>query len=127
MPRGRRAGERGEVMTEVVHHDDRAMWVHRAWLSLLLFVLSFGASFYVGEGLAAAYGHPTLEVDQPPWVGIAAGLPALAVFAAPLLLTWRLARRAGDAPGARAPVMTGAFLVMLFLAQGALSWIDVLG
>ena len=114
-------------MANVVHRDDPAVWVHRAWWSLLLFVLSFAASFYVGEGLSAAYGHPTLEANQPAWVGVAAGVPACAVFAAPLLLTWRLARRAEDAPGARAPVLAGAFLAMLFLAQGLLGWIDGLG
>ena len=114
-------------MATVVHHARPTGWVHRAWWSLLLFVPSFAASFLVGEAVAAACGHPTLEVDQPAWVGVVSGVPAFAVFAAPLLLTRWLAGRAGETPHARAPVLAAIFVVMFFLAQSLLGWIDGLG
>lgn len=99
-----------------------APWVRRAWLSLLLFVVSFVAAFVVGEGLASAYGYPSGEEDVPAWVAAAAGLPACAVFAAPTLVTWLLARRAarqGD-PSGRVPLLVAVGIALLFLAQNLL-------
>jgi hypothetical protein len=41
--------------------------VRRAWWSLLGFVPALGLAFAVGEGLAAALGHPPGDADAAPW------------------------------------------------------------
>ncbi|GAA1141148.1 hypothetical protein GCM10009606_20800 [Nocardioides aquiterrae] len=105
-------------MTHAAHHADSPDPVRRAWWSLLLFLVSFVAAFVVGEGLVTLYGYDSTDADVPGWVLLAAGLPACLVFAAPLLLTWRLARRAG--PAGRAPLLVGAVVVGVFLAQNLL-------
>ena len=104
------------------HSDEPAVWVRRAWWSLALYVVSFVAAFVVGEGLAGAYGYPSGEDTAPPWVALAAGLPATIVFAAPVLAAWLLARRAHGAPGARAPVLVAAGIALFFLLQNLLAW-----
>jgi hypothetical protein len=124
----------GIAMTHSIHwtHRDRqvdaATWVRRAWWSLLLFVVSFVAAVVVGEGLAAAYGYPSGDEDVPAWVLLGAGLPACAVFALPVLVTWLFARRAaraGDA-GGRGPLLVAAGIVGLFLAQNLLGLVATL-
>lgn len=106
-------------MTHATQHVDLAAPARRAWWSLLLFAVSFVAAFVVGEGLVTLYGYESTDTDLPWWVPLAAGLPACLVFAAPLLLTWRLARRAG--PAGRTPLLVGSLFVVLFLAQNLLA------
>ena len=102
-------------MTHAVQHADRPDPVRRAWWSLLLFLVSFVAAFVVGEGLVTLFGYDAADTDLPWWVPLAAGLPACLVFAAPLLLTWRLARRAG--PAGRTPLIVASVVVAGFLVQ----------
>lgn len=101
-------------MTHAAQHTSRPDPARRAWWSLLLFLVSFVAAFVVGEGLVTLYGYDSADTDLPWWVPLAAGLPACLVFAAPLLLTWWLARRAG--PAGRTPLLVGSLLVAGFLA-----------
>ena len=106
--------------------------VRRAWMSFLLFPLSFLAAFGVGEGLAALFGHPTGgNEDAPVWVMLAAGGPALLVFVVPALLAVVFAQRAereGNR-GGRLPMWIAVGLatafVLLNVVQGVL--IVVLG
>ena len=105
-------------MTHTAQHVDPSVPARRAWWSLLLFVVSFVAAFVVGEGLVSLYGYESTDPDLPWWVPLAAGLPACLVFAAPLLLTWRLARRAG--PAGRTPLLVGSLFDLMFLGQNLL-------
>ena len=102
-------------MTHPAQHAHPSAPARRAWWSLLLFGVSFVAAFVVGEGLVVWYGYESTDPDLPWWVMLAVGLPACLVFAAPLLLTWRLARRAG--PAGRTPLLVGSLFVAMFLAQ----------
>ena len=115
-------------MQHPVHADLPAAWVRRAWWSLALFLPSFVAAFVVGEGLATAFGYPAGAEDVPAWVALVAGLSACAVFAAPVLVAWALARRAHGAPGARTPVVVAGAVAGFFLAQnllaGLVTWIS---
>lgn len=108
-------------MVRTARQADPAVQATRAWWSLLLFVVSFVAAMVVGEGLVTLYGYDSADTDLPWWVLLAAGLPACLVFAAPLALTWRFARRAG--PAGRTPLLVGSLVVALFLAQNLLGLI----
>lgn len=106
--------------------------VRHAWWSLMLFPFSLLGAFGVGEGLASQFGYPTGgSGDVPLWVMVAAGGPALLVFAVPVLLAWTFARRAERAGnrGGRVPmwiaVGLAAVFVLLNVVQGLL--IVVLG
>jgi hypothetical protein len=99
--------------------------VRWAWWSLLGFVVTFFLAFGVGEGLASLLGHPP-GGDQPAelWVMVAAGLPALLVFALPAVPAVLLGLRAvrlgdprGRYPAAVALVVAGGF-VLLNLVSG---------
>lgn len=94
--------------------------LRRAWWSLLGFVVTFALAFVVGEGLASALGHPS-GGDQPAelWVMVVAGVPALVVFALPVVpavLYGRRAVRLGDPrgryPAAIALAVAGAFTLL---------------
>jgi len=83
--------------------------LRRAWWSLALFPVSFLAAFMIGEGLFSwlddDLGDPAI------WVIVVAGVPALAVFALPALLTYRLGRRAirlGRADGMTPAIIAGS-------------------
>ena len=91
----------------------------RTWWSLLLFPVSFVAAFGVGEGLASALGHPTGSGDVPVWVMVAAGGPALVVFAVPAVLAVLFGRRAlrRGATGAKVPMLLAVVVAALFVAQ----------
>jgi hypothetical protein len=106
-------------------HRDR----HRAWLSLLLYPPAFLAAFGIGEGLAAALGHPVGGDTTPPvWVVLVSTLPALAVFCVPgalAVLFGRRALRAGDG-AARAPMTIGVVVAVLFLGLNLVSGIVTL-
>jgi hypothetical protein len=93
----------------------------RAWLSLLLFPVAFVASFVVGEGLFSLLA-PDAE-DSPLWSVVAAGVPAMVVFAVPAVLAYgwghraiRLGRRDGSSPA-----LVGIVIVLAFAGVNALS------
>lgn len=105
--------------------SDAVAEVRRAWWSLLGFVPALGLAFAVGEGLAAALGHPSGGADEAPWwVMVVAGVPALVVFALPAVAAVHFARRAdrlGDQRGrlpAAVAVAVGAAFVLLNLVSG---------
>lgn len=113
------------MTTTRVRLDPAATSLHRAWWSLLGFVVSFPLAFAVGEGLASALGHPP-GGDQPAelWVMVAAGVPALVVFALPAVATVLYGRRAlrlgeprGRYPAVLAIVVASGF-VLLNLVSG---------
>jgi hypothetical protein len=101
----------------------------RAWWVLLLYPVSFVAAFLVGEGLASALGYEGGTSATPPWyVPLVAGVPALALFAAPgvaAVLYGRRAYRAG-APGAVAPMVVGIVVGGGFIAVNLLSLVAML-
>lgn len=90
--------------------------VRRAWWSLAAFVPSFVAAFVTGEGLLAVTGHGD-DPTVPAGVALAAGLPAILVFALPTLLVWFLGRRAIDRghPEGRTPVVVAVSLAGVFV------------
>lgn len=64
-------------------------------MSLILFVPSFLGAFGVGEGLITLLGYDVGGAVRPPvGVGLLATVPALLVFAVPVLPCWYFARRA---------------------------------
>lgn len=96
--------------------------VRRAWWACVLFVPSLVAAFLTGEGLVAASGHGS-DQEVPVGIALAAGLPAIAVFALPVLAVWHFGRQAerhgnleGRTPIVVAIVLAGGFLA-LNLAQ----------
>ncbi|MFC4785143.1 hypothetical protein ACT8ZV_11735 [Nocardioides sp. MAHUQ-72] len=98
---------------------------HRAWWSLLLFVVSGVAAIAVGEGLASAYGYDSFEQEKAPtWLALAVGYPALLVFAIPALVTTHYARRAvrEGVPMGRVPMVLAWVGVGVFALQNALAW-----
>jgi hypothetical protein len=99
---------------------------HLAWWSLLLFLVSGAAAFAVGEGLANAYGYDGVQDDRAPnWLVLAAGYPALLVFAIPALVTTHLAgkaRRAGVS-AAVVPMIVAWGIAVVFALQGALAYL----
>ena len=104
----------------------RARRDHRwAWWSLLLFVPSLAAAIAVQQGLVHAYGWADVARDDAPgWVALAAGYPALVVFALPALVTTHfggLATRQGIR-GAVVPVCVAWALPLVYLVQLLLSW-----
>ena len=100
--------------------------LHQAWWSLLLFPLSFVMAFVVGEGIPAWIGYPEPSLDSTPWwVVTMAVVPALLVFAAPLLVTSHFTRKAvaeGEREG-RLPLIIAAVAVSGFVAMNLLSGI----
>jgi hypothetical protein len=100
--------------------------LRRAWLSLLLYPLSFVAAFAVGEGLAALMGYPSGGSESPPWfVPLLAGVPALIVFALPGLLSLTFGRRAarGGAESAMLPALIGVFVALAFVGLNLLAFL----
>lgn len=100
--------------------------VRRAWLSLLLYPLSFAAAFAVGEGLASLMGYPSGGSESPPWfVPLLAGVPALVVFAIPGLLSLKFGRRAARAGGrsAMVPAVLGILVALGFVGLNLLAFL----
>ncbi|GAB3255552.1 hypothetical protein [Nocardioides dilutus] len=88
-----------------------------AYLSLLLFVVSFVAAFVVGEGLLSLVAE---DPENPVWWEVlAAAVPALVVFALPVLVVWAFARRAVrlGRPDARSAVLVAVLVALAFLAS----------
>lgn len=101
--------------------------VQRAWWALALFVPSTLAAFVTGEALLAALGHGDGE-SVPAGVALAAGLPAMVVFALPVLLVRRLGRRAQAQahPEGGTPVLVAATIVAVFVAANVLQLLTAL-
>lgn len=97
----------------------------RAWFSLLLYPLSFAAAFAVGEGLVSLYGYPTSGPQSTPlWAVLAAGGPAMLVFAVPAVVAWVFAARAGheDVHRVRLPAYVATALAVAFVLMNLLSF-----
>jgi hypothetical protein len=97
--------------------------LHQAWWSLLLFPVSFVVAFVVGEGIPAWLGYSQPSLDSTPWwVVTVAVVPALLLFAAPLLVTAHFSGKAvaGGEPGGRLPVIVAAAVVGGFVALNLL-------
>jgi hypothetical protein len=89
-----------------------------AWLSLLLYPLSFGAAFLIGEGLATWLFDWPNGANPAPWKIVAAGVPAVIVFALPVVPAWYFGMRAhrngshsGRVAGWVAVAIAAAFVV----------------
>lgn len=98
--------------------------LHLAWWSLLLFPVSFVGAFVLGEGIPAWLGYENPSLDTTPWWVVALALvSALAVFAAPFLVTAHFSRRAAaeGEPSGRLPLVVAAVTVGAFLALNLLS------
>jgi hypothetical protein len=93
----------------------------RAFLSLLLFVVSFVASFLVGEGLLSWLA--TDPADPAGWQVLASGVPALLVFALPVLVVRGFAGRAVrlGRPDARSAVLVAVLVALAFAGVNLLS------
>jgi hypothetical protein len=98
--------------------------LRRAWLSLLLFPVSFLAAVGIGEGLVSLMGYPSGGPESAPWfVAVLAATPALVVFAVPGLLALAYGRRAARA-GARSalvPAVLGTVVALGFVALNVLA------
>ena len=97
--------------------------LRQAWWSLLLFPVSFVLAFVVGEGIPAWLGYAEPSLDSTPWWVIAvAVVPAVVVFAAPLLVTAHFSREAvaEREPGGRLPLVVAAMAVGGFVALNLL-------
>lgn len=122
-PAHRRASRRVGLRTTT----PRGVRLYRlAWLSLLLFPLSFVAAFLVGEGLAGLLGVTEYPVAPPPvWAALAVGVPAILVFSVPAafaaLLAWR-AQRWGT-PWPWTPAIVAGVVVVGFCGQNLLSYV----
>lgn len=109
-----------QVGSEVAHD------LRFAWLSLLLYPLSFAAAFLVGEGLAALMGYPTGGAESPPWfVPLLAGAPALVIFVLPGLLSLKFGRRAAraGAESAMVPAILGIVVGLGFVGLNLLAFL----
>jgi hypothetical protein len=98
---------------------------HLAWWSLLLFLASGAAAIAVGEGLASAYGYSSYEQDEAPgWLALAAGYPALLVFAIPALVTTHFAARARrrGVGAALIPLVVAWGIPVVFAGQNVLAY-----
>ncbi len=96
----------------------------RAWLSLLLFPVSFVAAFGVGEWLASAFGYPSGSTESAPvWMMLGAGGPALLVFALPAALAWLFVLRAGheDVHRSRLPAYLATALALAFVLMNLMA------
>jgi cation transporter-like permease len=106
------------MRTVAKKRSDSANPSRAAWLSLLLFPVSFALAMVIGEGIAAAFGHPTPSMETTPWWVIAvAFLVAAAVFAAPLVVVAQLCRRASvvDSTRAKTPLWVALTVVASFV------------
>ena len=123
----RTLGERGAA--DAHRAPNAAVSVRRAWWSVLGLVPSLAVAFLVGEGIAAALGHPpggTATAEW--WVLLAAGGPALLVFVLPAALAvhfGRQAARLGDTHG-RTPAVVAVVVAGTFVVLNLVSAIGVL-
>lgn len=95
----------------------------RAFLSLLLFPVSFAAAFLVGEGL---FSLLAADPDDPAlWSVLVAGVPAIAVFAIPAGFAWALGQRARrlGRPDGRTPALVGIVIVAAFVGTNLFNFV----
>lgn len=100
---------------------DRAY--RRAWWSLALYPVSFGASFGIGEGIITALTNDTVAAEF--WQMLVAVVPALLVFAIPGILSviqGRKAMRLGRKDG-KIPAMIGAGIAVWFVMLNVVSYL----
>jgi hypothetical protein len=96
-----------------------------AWLSLLLYLPSLGAAFLVGEGLATwLFGWPD-NTDPVFWEMLVATVPALLVFALPVVPAWHFGMRAHrhGAPSGRLAAWLAVAIAVAFVGQNALAYV----
>lgn len=95
----------------------------RAFWSMLLFPVGLVGSFLTGEGLLSALAE---DPENPAvWQMLAAGVPAMVVFALPAVVVWLFARRAtrlGHSEG-WVPGLVAIVLVLAFVAVNLLSFL----
>ncbi len=97
----------------------------RAWLSLLLYPLTFAAAFAVGEGLADLFGYPAGGTETPPVpVLLAATVPALVVFALPAAVATYFSRRAArnGEPAAWWPAFVAIAIAVNFVVVNVVAY-----
>ena len=97
----------------------------RAWLSLLLYPVSFAAAFAVGEGLADLFGYPAGGTETPPVpVLLAASVPALVVFALPAAVATYFSRRAArnGEPAAWWPAFVAIAIAVNFVVVNVVAY-----
>lgn len=121
------------LASHIAHHEGPgpvdttvARDLRRAWLSLLLYPLSFVTAFAVGEGLVALMGYPSAGTENPPWsVVLLAGVPALVVFVLPGLLALKFGRRAAraGAESAMVPAVLGILVALAFVGLNLLAFL----
>jgi hypothetical protein len=94
----------------------------RAWWSLALYPVSFGAAFGIGEGIITALTNDTVAAEF--WQMLVAVIPALLVFAIPGILSvlqGRKAMRLGRKDG-RVPAIIGAGIAVGFVMLNVASY-----
>ena len=98
---------------------------HRAWWSFALFVPALVGAFVVGEGLVSLYGYSSSDESVPLLVPLAAGLPAILVFALPAIPIAVFARRARREGRGQAwiPLALGVGVPAVFVAQNLLAFV----
>ena len=92
-----------------------------AWLSLLLYPLTFVAAFVVGEGLLTMVAED--ETNPALWEVLVSATPALMVFVIPGVLSVVLGRRAirlGE-PQGKVPAVVGAAIAVAFVGLNLFS------
>lgn len=100
---------------------DRAY--RRAWWSLALYPVSFGAAFGIGEGIITVLTNDTVAAEF--WQMLVAVIPALLVFAIPGILSviqGRMAMRLGRKDG-RVPGMIGVGIAVGFVMLNVASYL----
>lgn len=100
---------------------DRAY--RRAWWSLALYPLSFGAAFGIGEGLITVLTNDTVAAEF--WQMLVAVIPALLVFSIPGILSVHQGRKAmklGRKDG-WVPAIIGAGVAVGFVLLNVASYV----
>lgn len=95
----------------------------RSWIAVVLIPVAFVLAFAVGEGLYALLGYRPEDANEPFWVALVAGVPAIVLFLAPCAAAVRYGSKA-RAQGHRAawiPVVVGAALGLWMLIGNAVS------
>jgi hypothetical protein len=106
-----------------VHSEAADRAYRRAWWSLALYPVSFGAAFGIGEGIITALTNDTVAAEF--WQILVAVIPALLVFAIPGILSviqGRKAMRLGRKDG-RVPAIIGAVIAVGFVMLNVASYV----
>lgn len=104
-------------------HDPADVAYRRAWLSLLLYPITFAAAFAIGEGLVTLLTNEDPPPDPELWQILVSVTPALLVFVIPGVLAvtfgrkaMRLGRKAGRVPAIIGTVIGAGFVATNVLA-----------